>query len=375
MLTILLPTYNESENIKQYIPKLIPICKNLKIPFEILVVDDNSPDKTWMIVEELSKIYPEVRSINRIGDRGLSSAILFGILNSKYDITCVMDSDMQHDEKILPIMLDRISEYDLVIGSRKVDGGEYGEMPFYRRIMSQIANWLANLIVTIPAKDSMSGFFMVHNSIIREHLEILNPKGFKILLEIICRIKPLKIIEVGYSFRKRIHGKTKLSSSIAIEYLLSLIEIRTNIILDKVLIKFSIVGLLGILVNWITYILVSKYIQSENGISTFERRYISLSLAVLCGFETSVIFNFFLHQFWTFNIRWKRILNHFLWFQFISIFSFLIQFSIWISISFFLEIMKILDIQLANYIANLIGISVAYIINFTLNSRINWRDN
>ncbi|WCL48349.1 glycosyltransferase [Leptospira sp. GIMC2001] len=372
MLSIILPTYNESENITKYIPILHSLFSKVNLKFEILIVDDNSPDKTWKIAEDLSKQYNSVRSFNRIGDKGLSSAVLFGIHQAKYETICVLDADMQHDESIVPKMLEEMKNHDLVIGSRKVVGGEYGEMPFYRQVMSKVADRIANLIIPIPAKDSMSGFFMIRKKLILDNLEKLNPKGFKILLEILCRIPNLKIKEIGYSFRQRVHGKTKLSSMVIIEYFTSLLEIRFNISITATFIKYSFVGIMGVFVN-LLFQFLSSMILEDNAIVNYENQFFKPSLAVIVGFEVSLLSNFFLNHFWTFNKTLNSLVPSLLKFHLISILGFLIQISVWAFL--FSAWLHYLDSYngLATYVSNFIGIITAFVSNFYLNKNVTWK--
>ncbi len=159
MFTLILPTYNEKENLKVYLPKLESSFQKNQIKYEIIVVDDDSPDETWKWVKEYSEKNPNVRVIRRIKDRGLSSAVITGMASAKGDVLGVMDADMQHDESIVPKMIEQLSKYDLVVGSRKTEGGSYGEMNFIRRVISHGATLLAKILLPINTTDPMSGFF------------------------------------------------------------------------------------------------------------------------------------------------------------------------------------------------------------------------
>lgn len=371
--TILLPTYNEKENIQIYIPELLKISKAISNTFEILIVDDNSPDQTWKIVQNIAKSETSVKCIHRIGEKGLSSAILTGIIQAKYPLVIVMDADRQHDESIIPQMIQASKEYDLVIGSRKVKGGDYGSMPKIRRMMSKFADKVANLILPIPAQDSMSGFFLIHKDIITNQISILNPKGFKILMEILFKIKDLKILEIGYKFRNRTLGSTKLSSGVIIEYFISLIEMRFNFKIDPTWIKYSLVGLLGIVTNIVFQALSMRFFQGDF-IYQNNSDFTIPSIAVLIGFEISLIQNFILNSFWTFPASkslGKRLFQ-FIKFEFISILGFIIQISIW---GFLLTLYHSLiqnQSLYATYLFNFIGILIAYLFNYFSNIHLTW---
>jgi dolichol-phosphate mannosyltransferase len=375
MLSLILPTYNERKNLEIYLPKLISFLNNSKLDFEILIVDDNSPDLTWELAEEFESRYSgKIRGFRRMGDRGLSSAILFGFVQAKGDFVCVLDADMQHDEEIIPDMLKiMISEnLDLVVGSRKVDGGGYGEMPGIRKFISKLAEKLAAAIMTFPVRDTMSGFFMMRRASVRPHLEKLNPKGFKILLEILGRIPNLKTKEIGYNFKKRNHGKTKLNSMVIIDYLSSLIEIRYSIFISPILVMYSLVGILGVFINLFTQILAVQFMNLDRW-EDFPSNLIYPGLAVILGFEISVISNFLFNHFWTFSKRKIGFLPAFFKFQTVSVIGFFIQFSTWAFLyNYWLQLFPDRS-EVGNYLSNFLGILFAFFTNFSLNRSITWR--
>lgn len=371
-LSLILPTYNEKENIKIYIPILHKLLSDENIDFEIIVVDDFSPDGTASVAEAMP--FPNLKVIRRIGEKGLSSAILFGFLQAKGEYTCVIDSDMQHDESIIPEMLGRAQKegLDLVVGSRKVGDYKYGDMPGYRKWISKIADRIANWIIPIPVQDSMSGFFLARTDHITRNIDSLNPRGFKILLEIACRIPNLKILELPYQFRKRIHGKTKLSSLVIIEYLFSLLEIRFLVKFSPAFVKYSIVGSLGILVNLFFQFFFDLVLPNQR-LFFPENPYIKPTISVILGFEFSLIHNFIWNHNWTFQDREKYWFPALLKFHFVSLFGFLIQIATWFYIySVWIQSWDFLQGYATN-LSNLIGIMFAFVSNYFLNKNITWK--
>lgn len=149
MFSLVIPTYNESQNISVLIPRLIGLLQSV-IPFEIIIVDDDSPDLTWQVAERLSAQYPEVRLIRRVDQKGLSTAVVEGFQAAKGSVLGVMDADLQHDETVLPEMISALQEFPVVVGSRFSAGGGLGTMPFYRRTASRCANRLATFLLRSP---------------------------------------------------------------------------------------------------------------------------------------------------------------------------------------------------------------------------------
>lgn len=213
MISIIIPTYNEADNIPLLLDK---IAKNMKnIEYEMIVVDDNSPDKTWLVAEKLKIKYP-LKVLRRINKRGLSSAVLDGFRIAKGDILGVIDADLSHPPDKIPKLIKAIREgYDFVIGSRLVKGGKVEKWPFHRRFISWFARLLARPLT--PVKDIMSGFFFIKKSVIKNRK--FKPKGYKIALELLVKGKYDKVKEIPITFRNREGGQSKLSIKVQLEYL------------------------------------------------------------------------------------------------------------------------------------------------------------
>lgn len=216
-ITLVIPTYNESENLPILLEKVFDAFRSAGLDGRVIVVDDNSPDGTWKTAEELKDRYPGLEVLRRINKRGLSSAVLDGFGMSKSDILGVMDADLSHPPEKIPEMVEPLlrGEADIVIGSRYIKMGGTEDWALRRKISSRIAT-LAVIGLT-SVKDPMSGFFFLKREVI-ENVE-LSPEGFKIALEILVRGKFDRVVEVPIIFRDRVYGETKLSGGVILDYL------------------------------------------------------------------------------------------------------------------------------------------------------------
>lgn len=216
-LSVISPTLNEAECVPRLVEELERALRDIN--YEILIVDDNSPDGTWSIAQNISLTNPRVRSLRRMKNPGLGAAVIDGFSAAEGDVLACIDADLQHDPLILARMLEELQHgADIVVGSRHVAGGGTGEWNRLRRVQSWIANRLAQLLLGVRVKDPMSGYFLVRRKDFHEIREQLNGKGFKILLEILWNLNAAKIKEVPYTFRTRTHGKSKLSSKIILQF-------------------------------------------------------------------------------------------------------------------------------------------------------------
>lgn len=243
-LSIVLPTFNEAENI----PVLVGLLhKTLSgIDWEVIVVDDNSPDGTTDVARSIASVAPRVRVIRRIGRRGLSGACIEGMLSSSARFVAVMDADLQHDEALLPEMLAvlKTGDADLVVASRKVEGGTVGDgLSKVRAWGSNIANSLAQKLLNVTVSDPMSGFFMIRRDKAEEIAPKLSAQGFKILLDIVSSFDgALRIRELPFTFRERQHGESKLDTLVTLDYFGLLLAKYFG---DMVSVRFLMFGLVG----------------------------------------------------------------------------------------------------------------------------------
>jgi len=249
-LTIVIPTFNEQGNVTPLIDAISSALSNLD--WEMIFVDDNSPDGTADAVRKIAQKNRRVRVIQRMGRRGLSSACIEGILASSSPYIAVMDADLQHDESILPAMLSAIQkdDLDLVIGSRFVQGGSTGTMPADRVKKSLFATLLTNKILKTPLLDPMSGFFLLKRSFFMGVLPSISGKGFKILLDIFTASKnKVKFVEIPYNMRARKFGETKLDTLVVWEFLVLLADKFFGPLLPVKFMIFIGVGFTGIFVH------------------------------------------------------------------------------------------------------------------------------
>lgn len=229
MLTLVLPTYNEAANLSAVLGAVTRALGDT--PHEIIIVDDNSPDGTWKVAEELRGMYPQLRVLRRIDKRGLSSAVVDGFLLGKGTVLAAMDADGQHDCGLLRRLYERVREAGgIALGSRYVKGGDIGEWDGGRHRMSKFATKLAMWVLRRPdaaaVQDPMSGFFAIDRAIFLDAHPRLKPKGFKILLDLLVHAKPgTPAHELPMRFGKRIAGESKLNWRVQWEYLSYLYDI------------------------------------------------------------------------------------------------------------------------------------------------------
>jgi dolichol-phosphate mannosyltransferase len=242
-----LPTFNESGNVGPIVDRLAKALQGIR--YEVIFVDDDSPDGTADAVRRLAGEQDNLRVLQRIGRRGLASACIEGILGAAAPVVAVMDADMQHDETILPEMLRRIREenLDLVVGSRNMAGGSMGEFTKARVKLSQLGRRLSLMGAEHELSDPMSGFFMVRVETFEQFAHRLSGIGFKILLDIVLSAGPgLRIGEVPYRFRLREHGESKLDLLVGLEYFELLVDKHLGGVVNVRFVLFGMVGALGV---------------------------------------------------------------------------------------------------------------------------------
>lgn len=357
-ISVILPTFNERVNVPIIVDRLAqvlaPICS-----FEVLVVDDNSPDGTWHIAEELAQTRPWLRSIRRMHNKGLSPAVVDGFSLAKGRRLVVMDADLQHDEQAL---LKFIESFDtgaeLVVGSRKIDGGGVEDWSVVRRFISWFATQLAHVVLPLQVSDPMSGFFGITRELHERITPEVNPKGFKILLEYVARTKAGVVREVGYTFRGRQHGESKLSNDVIYDYLEALWGLsKFSRFISWRFLNYFFVGCVGLIVN-LSVLGLLRHSQSVNQ-----------SMALIFAVESSIVSNFFLNNSVTF--RKKRFVGTLRVIQGLLMFNAICATGAFINHSL---AMTMNQAQLANiYFATAMGYIVATIWNYVVNSHICWK--
>ncbi|MGD0329268.1 MAG: glycosyltransferase family 2 protein [Nitrososphaeria archaeon] len=284
-LSIIVPTYNEKENLENLVSKVFASLEGLD--FELIIVDDNSPDGTGKLADQISSRYQKVKVVHREGKMGLGTAILDGIKVSEGDFVSVIDADLQHPPDLLRSMFVKAeSGTDIVIASRYIEGGRIEGWSFVRRIISKGAIWLSHLLLkkTRNVKDTQSGYFIFRKNVIEN--VTLTTRGFKLLIEILVKGKYSTVAEIPYTFKPRLAGESKMKASEIIDYIKQLVTLS-----DFRAFKFGAVGVSGVFVNLgVLWLFVSA---------------INLSglLALAVAIEASILSNFLLNDFWTFKNR------------------------------------------------------------------------
>ena len=249
-LAVIVPTYNERENIVPLLGRLERVLAGLE--WEIIFVDDDSPDGTAEAVRKLAAVNPRIRVLQRIGRRGLASACVEGLLATSARYLAVMDADLQHDESVLPEMLKQLrsGNFDLVVASRNIASGSKGEFTHRRAQLSDAGARLSAFVCKTPLSDPMSGFFMISRASFQQTVRKLSCTGFKILVDIVASSdQKLRVAEVPYTFRAREFGESKLDISIALEYVYLLIDKFTHGLIPARMAMFLLVGGTGLLVH------------------------------------------------------------------------------------------------------------------------------
>jgi dolichol-phosphate mannosyltransferase len=248
-LAVVVPVLNEAANIEILIARIDDLLSG--IGWEVVFVDDHSPDGTSDIVRAIAKSDRRVRIVERIGRRGLSSAVVEGTLATAAPVIIVMDGDLQHDEGILPALFAAVQGgADIAIGSRYVVGGSVGAWSAERVTFSRVATRLASFVLPVRVTDPMSGFFAMRRSVFEAAQPKLSATGFKFLLDLLISapVAPT-IVEIPYGFRVRKAGESKLDFMVAIEYVELLIDKSIGRFVPIRLLKFMAVGLMGLLVH------------------------------------------------------------------------------------------------------------------------------
>ena len=363
-ICFVLPTYNEEENIENIIQQILKEEKNQsKHTFSILVVDDNSTDETQTIVQRYISLNSKVHLVTG-QKKGLGDAykrgFKFALNDLKADLIFQMDSDGQHDTSLIPNFVSYIEEgKDVVIGSRFVEGGTTPDFSFSRLLMSKVGNLLVRYVGGVTqVKDCTSGYRAIRASYLKElDFSYLSTRGYSFQSSLICDLawRGANISEIPIEFSSRQGGDSKLALRDQIEFLLNIPRLGFRNLEDFM--KYSLVGVSGVFVNLGLYLFLTRYYE------------ISEVVAPLIAIESALISNFILNNFWTFGkrITQSRIRVRFVKFHLVSGFSALINYSAFLTL--------FLVFGLYDILANLIGIGLAAIVNYLINSNWTWKDN
>jgi dolichol-phosphate mannosyltransferase len=250
-LSVIVPTFNERDNVAEIVQRLEASLSGNA--WEVIFVDDDSPDGTAARAREIARTDPRVRCLQRIGRRGLSSACVEGMLASSAPFLAVMDADCQHDETVLPRMLDilKAGDTDIVVGSRYIEGGGIGSWTASRAKMSRFATRLGRTVMKQDLSDPMSGFFALRRGVLELAVRDLSNIGFKILLDLVASSPgTLRLKETPYTFRNRHAGESKLDSQAMWGFVMLLADKLIGHIVPVRFVAFAMVGALGVFVHF-----------------------------------------------------------------------------------------------------------------------------
>tara|TARA_E500000178_G_scaffold353878_1_gene421005 strand:+ start:2278 stop:3405 length:1128 start_codon:yes stop_codon:yes gene_type:complete len=363
-ICFVLPTYNEEENIGNIIQQILKEEKSQsKHTFTILVVDDNSTDETQTIVQNYissnSKVHLVTGQKKGLGD-AYKRGFKYALNDLKADLIFQMDSDGQHDTSLIPDFVSYIEEgKDVVIGSRFVEGGTTPDFSFSRLLMSKVGNLLVRYVGGITQlQDCTSGYRAIRASYLKElDFSYLSTRGYSFQSSLICDLawRGADISEIPIEFSSRQGGDSKLALRDQIEFLLNIPRLGFRNLEDFM--KYSLVGVSGVFVNLGLYLFLTRYYE------------ISEVVAPLIAIESALISNFILNNFWTFGKRvtQSRIRVKFIKFHLVSGLSALINYSVFLAL--------FLVFGLFDILANLIGIGLAAIVNYLINSNWTWKNN
>jgi dolichol-phosphate mannosyltransferase len=289
-LSVVVPTYNERANIPILVERLAHVLAGCD--WEVLFVDDNSPDGTAAVARALGETDGRVRCMRRIGRRGLAGACLEGMLGSQARYLAVMDADLQHDEGLLAAMLERLraGNCDLVVASRYLGGGSAAGLSKQRARASRFANMLVHRLLGIALTDPMSGHFMIRRDAFEPLAPAISSQGFKILLDILAT-KPgsLRVVELPSSFHERRHGESKLDSKVALDFAALLTAKLTNDAVSARFLLFCLVGTSGLVVHLLVLSLATQLAAIAFGAAQ--------ALATVCA----ITWNFVLNNMFTYR--------------------------------------------------------------------------
>lgn len=360
--SLIIPSYNEGDNIQEIV-RILSQLLNTTIPgeYELIVVDDNSPDGTWKLAQELTAEYPQLRVMRRQTEKGLSTAVIRGWQVARGEILGVIDADLQHPPEVLLNLWQEIERgADLATASRHVEGGGVSEWSIIRRFLSRGAQMLGLMIlpeVISRLSDPMSGYFMVRRDAIVG--KSLSPVGYKILIEVAARGNIRWIGEVGYVFRERQAGESKVTWKQYIEYIQHLLGLRLDLWPVKRFIRFGISGFSGVFVDFGVFYLLRTVLG------------LALTRSTICSSEIAIINNFLWNDLWTFKDisrgqkGWRKRFKRLLKFNVICLSGLIINVLL-VNLMF-----NVLGVN--EYLAKLIAIASVTFWNFWFNLKLSWR--
>lgn len=361
-LSVIIPTYNECANVELLITQISDRLDSiLPHAYELILVDDDSPDQTWKIAQKLMVSFPQLKVMRRTEEKGLSTAVIRGWKVAQGEVLGVIDGDLQHPPEILIKLWQKITKgADLSVASRHVEGGGVSEWSFRRRLLSRGAQTLGLLIlpgVVGRVSDPMSGFFLIRRRCLLNC--VLSPLGYKILLEVVGKGKVSQISEVGYIFQERQEGESKVTRQHYIDYILHLLRLRFTLWPVKRFFSFGLVGLSGVFVDLGIFYLLREMLQ------------LALTRSAILSAEVAILNNFLWNDLWTFRDLsetqkgMRQRLKRFLKFNLICLAGLILNVLL---INLLFNIFGVNE-----YLSKLIAIAAVTLWNFWLNLKLSWR--
>ena len=355
-LAVVIPTFNERDNIH---PMLEGLERALGgIEYEVIFVDDDSPDSTADVVRAIGRINPRVRVLQRILRRGLASACIEGMMATSAPYIAVMDADLQHDERILPRMLEKLKSesLDLVVATRNASGGSKGAFAAHRVFLSDLGHRLSRWVSHADISDPMSGFFVLTRGYLDEVIRSTSGVGFKILLDLVASARrPVRVGEVPYTFRERMYGVSKLDILVGVEYLQLLLDKKIGNQVPVRFLVFSTVGAIGVVLAFAVLYLAVSVLHLD-----FMRAQIVATFVAMTG-------NFFLNNSMTYRDR--RLKGA-------KIAAGLLTFYVACSLGALINIriaQAVKDLGMPWYLAGACGLTVGAVWNYGVTSFTTWR--
>ncbi len=355
-LAVVLPTYNERENIPHIVARLTDALRNRQ--WEAIFVDDDSPDGTAEAIAAYARRDSRIRLIHRVGRRGLASACIEGMLATQAQCIAVMDADLQHDERILEQMLLRLrlDELDVVVGTRNGSGGTMGEFGQRRQLLSRVGQHISQAVCRCEISDPMSGFFMLRRSFFMEVVRDLEGGGFKILVDLLASARrEVRVGEVGYAFGSRRHGESKLDVVVGIEYLFLIVNKLSDGAVPVRMTLFVLVGAFGLLTHMTALLVLTHF------------AHIGFVAAQFAAVMIAMAENFLLNNWITFRDRRFRGLRLL---QGAARFALACSFGAWADVTLSSALVQ----EGRNwYLAGLAGIVLGSVWNLSISSVFTWR--
>lgn len=364
LLSLVVPTFNEARNLESLVEQLMRLLEpELGQAFEIIIVDDDSPDRTWELGEQLSGRYSQVRVLRRTTERGLSTAVIRGWQVARGEVLAVMDADLQHPPEVNVSLFNEIERgADLAVGSRNITNGGVSDWSLLRRILSRGAQLFGLLLlpeVLGRVSDPMSGYFMVRRAAIAG--VVLDPLGYKILVEVVARGRAKWIAETPYVFRERVLGDSKASLRQGLDYIRHLFRLRVFKLRRSRIARYALVGIVGVGID-----MSLLYALSEESMLGW-----GIARSKLLGATVAMLSNFFLHEMWTFRHVEKPLglaysVRRFVAYSVVSLVGILGAVTI---LSLLVEFSS-----LNRYVANIVGIAAVAVWNYWLHRQITWAE-